>query len=132
MRKKLLKITVLLNILFSTIPLVHAQTAPKVFKKIFDVKSGGELTLDSELGTIDVKITGLNKVEIVVTKKAEKPDPALLKALELQEPFTGVDVAKALDDFKVTFKQNENNVHIEGNFKTGREHWRRSSCYSLY
>ena len=125
MRKELLKITVLLNILFSTIPLVHAQTAPTVFKKIFDVKSGGELTLNSELGTIDVKTTGLNKVEIVVTKKAEKPDPALLKALEIQEPFTEIDIAKALDDFKVTFKQDENSVHIDGNFKTGREHWEK-------
>ena len=125
MKKELLKITVLLSILFSTITLVHAQTAPKVFTKTFDVKPGGELTLDSELGTIDVKTANLNKVEIVFTKKAEKLDPVLLKALELQEPFTEIDIAKALDDFKVTFKQNENNVHIDGKFKTGKEHWEK-------
>ncbi len=121
MRKELLKITVFLSILFSTFTLVQAQTTPKVFTKTFDVKSGGELTLDSELGTIDVKTINQNKIEIVVTKKAEKLDPVLLKALDIQELFTEIDIAKALDDFKVTFDQKENNVHINGKFKTGRE-----------
>ena len=77
MKKVFLNTTVLLIILLSIGPIVQAQTTPQVIKKTFDVELGGELTLDSELGSIDVKTANLNKVEIVVMKKAEKLDTVL-------------------------------------------------------
>ena len=121
MKKELLNITVSLTILFSTIVVVHAQTAPKVVKEIFDVSPGGQLMIDSDLGSIDVKTSIPNKVEIVVTKETEKLD-RLLDPLKFQEPFTDIDVTELLNDFKFTFEQKGHNVHITGKFKTGREH----------
>ena len=123
MKKVLSNTTVLLIILLSIIPIVHAQTTPQVIEKTFDGKLDGQLTIDSDLGSIDVKTANLNKIEIVVTKKAEKLDKLLVEALNLQETFTDIDVAEMLKDFEVTFEQKEDNVYIKGQFKTGREQW---------
>ena len=126
MKKVLLNTTVLLIILISTVPIVQAQTTPQVIKRTFDVELGGELTLDSELGSIDVKTANLNKVKIVVTKKAEKVDKLLQEVLRsTQETFTDADVAEALEDFNVTFEEKEGDVNIIGKFKTGKNQWQK-------
>ena len=94
---------------------IEARTSPQVLA--FDVKPDGQLILESDLGTIDVKTAGMNKIDIVVTKEAEKLERGL------QAAFTNIDVAEALADFEVTFEQKETSVHIKGEFKRGREHW---------
>ena len=109
MKKALLSITVLVTLLFCTIAVVDAQTAPEVVRKSFDVRPGGWLTLNSQLGTIDVKTANRNRVNIVYTKSAK----AALDRLT-QEAFA---------DFDVTFKQMGADVHIEGKFKREWEYW---------
>lgn len=115
MKKSLLSITVLILFLFCTMTVIKAQTSPQVMA--FDVKPDGQLILESDLGAIDVKTAGMNKIDIVVTKEAEKLERGL------QAAFTNIDVAEALADFEVTFEQKETSVHIKGEFKRGREHW---------
>ncbi len=123
MKKELVNITILLIILFSTITRVQAQITPEAIKEVFDVRRGGQLTLDSDLGAINVKTSSLNKVEIVVTKEGKKLDRSVLKALNPRETLTAIDVADVLDDFKVTFEEMEGNVKIKGKFKTSKEDW---------
>ena len=123
MKKSLLSITVLMLFLFCTMTVVGAQTSPQVMA--FDVKPDGQLILESDLGAIDVKTASLDKVDIVVTKEAEKSEGGLQKARKSEEAFTDIDVAEALADFEVTFKQKETDVHIKGKFKRGREHWEK-------
>ena len=121
MKKSLLNFTVLMLFLFCTMTVVGAQTSPQVMA--FDVKPDGQLILESDLGAIDVKTANLNKVDIVVTKEAEKLEGWLQKARKPQEAFTDIDVTEALADFEVTFEQKGTDVHIKGKFKRGREHW---------
>ena len=68
MKKALLNITNFVLFLSCTIAVVDAQTAPTVVKKAFNVRQGGQLTLNSELGMIDVKATNRNRVDVVFTK----------------------------------------------------------------
>ena len=109
MKKLLLSITALVLLLFCAIAETDAQTAPEVVNKAFDVSPGGWLTLNSELGTIDVKTTNRNRVNIVYTKSAKA---ALDKLTQ-----------KAFADFDVTFRRVGADVHIEGKFKKGWEYW---------
>ena len=109
MKKTFLSITALVLLLFCTMTVADAQTAPEVVKKAFDVRPGGWLVLNSQLGTVDVNTTNRNRVNIVYTKSAK----AALDKLT-QEAFA---------DFDVTFRQMGADVHVEGKFKKGWEYW---------
>ena len=88
-------------------------TLSKPFQKItYNVQSGGRLTIDTEFGTINVQTADWDKVGIVVTKEARG---------NLDR-----EVQRALADFDVTFEQTDRNVHVEGKFKHGKEHWLES------
>ena len=81
-------------------------------KKTYNVQSGGRLTIKTELGAINVQTADWDKVGIVVTKEARG---------NLDR-----EVQRALADFDVTFEQTDSNVHVEGKFKHGLEHWLES------
>ena len=130
MKKSLLSITVLVLFLLCTITVVSAQTAPEVVAKAFNVSPGGLLTLNSELGTIDVKTTNRNRVDVVFTKSLKSGSYIKIGGLTSLE----VDrlVREAFADFEATFEQKGSNVLIEGKLKRGWQYWlRRSQHISL-
>lgn len=93
-----------------TAPFAHG--APHDIEGNFHVKPGGTLTVDSEIGTINVQTADKNEVEVVVTRAVEgKLDST---------------AQKALADFEVTCAQNNSDIRIEGKFKRDRHYWMKN------
>lgn len=107
----LVGITALIINLSSGITAAFAQDIPQRITRNFDVKPGGKLTIDSEIGAIDVQTTNKKRIEVVITKEASGKLDSMAQ--------------EALNDFKVTFEQNGSDVHIEGRFKRNRyrQYW---------
>ena len=131
MKKVLLSIAVSTFFLFCTIATVDAETSPKIVKKAFNVTPGGLLTLNSGFGSIDVKATNRNRVDVVFTKTLLKSGSTIIIG-----GLTNLEIDRlareALADFEATFQQKGSNVVIEGKFKQGWEYWlRRSKHISL-
>lgn len=89
---------------------VNTNKSANRIEKTYSVNPGGRLTVNSDIGNIDVQTTTQDRVEIVITKKAKKQ-------LDKQ-------VQKALADFKVTFDSSHSGVSIRGTFQRGRNYWR--------
>jgi len=81
-----------------------------VIERTYNVKAGGNLTVTSEFGAIEIQTAEQDEIEIVITKAA--------KSLKRS-------AKEALADFEVSFSPEDTDVHIEGKFKHGREHWRK-------
>ena len=81
-----------------------AHDTPQDIRGNFRVKPGGTLTIDSEIGTINVQTADKNEVEVVVTREVEEKLDRIAQ--------------KALTDFEVTFEQKNSDIRIEGKFKT--------------
>ena len=107
----LVGITVLIINLSGGITAAFAQDIPQRITRNFDVKPGGRLTLNSEIGTIDVQTMDKEGIEVVVTKEAWGEFDSMAQ--------------EALNDFEVTFEQKGSDVHIEGKFKRNRyrQYW---------
>ena len=89
-----------------------AHDAPQDIKGNFHVKPGGTLTVDSEIGTINVQTADKNEVEVVVTREVEGKLDSIAQ--------------KALADFEVTCAQNNSDIRIEGKFKRDRHYWMKN------
>ena len=89
---------------------VNTNKSANRIEKTYSVNPGGRLTVNSDIGNIDVQTTTQDRVEIVITKKAKKQ-------LDKQ-------AQKALADFKVTFDSSHSGVSIRGTFQRGRNYWR--------
>ena len=76
----------------------------------YDVNRGGRLTIDADIGTIDVQTAVRNRVEVVVVKETKS-------RLDRWSQ-------EALADFKVTSDRTGSNVSIKGKFERGRNYWR--------
>ena len=126
----LLTITVLTFVLCCLTPLVHAQISPQTIKETFDVRPGGQLTLNSQFGTIDVKINSRNQVSFVATK-AVRPNINMIIGGFTKSELDRL-VQEALTDFEVTFSQTGSNVLIQGKFRRGWEYWQRQSQVMTY
>ena len=107
--RSVLNLTALVFFLFYGLTLANPDTGEQVTHKTFDVKPGGILTIDTELGTIHVKTSEHNKVEVITTEKLIGKDH---KATH--EAFT---------DFEIAFEQEVSNIRVEGKFKRRREYW---------
>ena len=109
MRKALLNIAILVSLLFCAIIAADAETIPQATQKNFDVQPGGHLTLTSHLGAIDVKINPRNQVGITYTKSVRANTNIAIPGL------TKLELTKlkqeALDDFEVTFRQEDSENH---------------------
>ena len=82
-------------------------------EKTYSVNAGGNLTIVSDTGAIDVQTADQNQVEIVVTKAVR------------QRRF-GQSAEDALADFKVAFSPEDTDIHIEGRLKHGRKRWQQT------
>ncbi len=80
-------------------------------EKTYNVKSGGNLTVLSQFGAIEIQTAEQDKVEVVITKASKSK---LVKASQ-----------KALEDFELAFEHKGSDVHIQGTFKQGLEHWQK-------
>ena len=80
-------------------------------EKTYSVKSGGNLTVLSEFGAIEIQTAAQDKVEVVITKESKS------KSVEAVE--------KMLADFELAFEHEGSDVHIRGTFKQGWEHWQK-------
>ena len=108
----LLGITALIINLSCGITAAFAHDAPQDIKGNFHVKPGGTLTVDSEIGTINVQTADKNEVEVVVRREVEGKLDSIAQ--------------KALTDFEVTFEQNNSDIRIEGKFKRDRQYWMKN------
>jgi DUF4097 and DUF4098 domain-containing protein YvlB len=79
-------------------------------ERTYNVKAGGNLTVASEFGAIEVQTAEQDKIEIVMTKAAKSWNRS---------------AKEALADFEVTSSPEDTEVHIAGRFKHGREHWQK-------
>ncbi len=79
-------------------------------EKTFDVNAGGTLTIDTEIGNIDVQSAAHDIAKVIMIKEAKNRS----------------DVSqKALDDFKVTFDKKGSDLTIKGEFEHRRNYWRK-------
>ena len=108
----LVGITALIINLGCGITAAFAQDIPQRITRNFDVKPGGELTINSEVGTINVQTADKDEVEVVVTKEIEGK--------------LGSIARKAFTDFEVMFEQNGSDIRIQGKFKRYRQYWRKN------
>ncbi len=83
----------------------------KTEKKNFNVKSGGNLYVDTDKGSIKIKTHSSETVEVEVFLKAKTNDDELAQ--------------KLFDNFKITYDQSGSDVKIIGEFKGSRD-WLRN------
>lgn len=85
-----------------------------------NVNPTGYLTVDTELGTINIEPANRNQVDSATHKKW-KSKSGILK------PKLGKQAGKLLEDFEITTEWDDpdtpSNIRIEGKFKHGREYW---------
>jgi DUF4097 and DUF4098 domain-containing protein YvlB len=94
MNNSIQKILFLLVALFSVTAAIPAKSETENVDRSFSAKSGGNLTIESNQGSIKVVTWGKQKVEVLVEKKAGKQ--------------------KQLDGFKANFNQKGNDIFVEG------------------
>ena len=94
MNNSIQKVIFLLVALFSVIAAIPAKSETENVDRSFSVKSGGNLTIESDQGSIKVVTWDKQKVEVLVEKKAGKQ--------------------KQLDSFKVNFDQKGKDIFVEG------------------
>ena len=105
----ILQLAIPVFVFISCCGMVFAQTVLQPDKREFNVERGGQLTIDSEFGTIDVQTTEQDKVTVIATKEVTGKLDSVAQA--------------ALADFEVKFEQENSDVKIEGTFKHRRKYW---------
>lgn len=86
-----------------------------------NVHPTGHLTVDTELGTINIETENRNDVNIA-TRKEWKSKSGIL------QPKSNKWIDELLEDFEITTEYDDptdtqSNIQIGGKFKHGREHW---------
>ena len=94
MNNSIQKIIFLLVVLFSMIAAIPAKSETENVDRSFSAMSGGNLTIESDQGSIKVVTWDKQKVEVLVEKKARKE--------------------KQLVGFKVKFDKKGNDIFVEG------------------
>lgn len=119
----------------------------KKIEKTYKVKAGGNLTIVSEFGAIDVQTAEQDKVEatiifspagsgvtnivgnnnVVIQSDSNKGNVVIIngKVQNGSKSKLGPRVKEAVEDFEVTFEHKASDVHINGKFKHGRKHWQK-------
>lgn len=97
-------------LMFVMLPL-SGQSLDLEVEKTFKVGAGGTLTIDSDLGSIDVTTHSSNVVDVRVIR-----DP---------DTRNREDAERMLEEFKLTFNQTGNDVEIIGEYDGNRRRWRR-------
>ena len=121
MKKTLFGITIVTIILSCLLTGATAEDVShgvnNVIEKTYNVNPGGRLTVNADIGSIDIQTHTQDSVEIVITKKSKKPSNKRLQ--------------KPLADFKVTFDVTRSDVSITGAFQRGKTYWRWHPLFNL-
>jgi len=88
----------------------------KEIKRKLPADPNGHLTVDIEIGTINIEITDESQIEIHVRKEWKS------KWL-MSQPKPTKWIREMLKDLEFTIHETPPNIAIEGKFKNGREHW---------
>lgn len=134
---------------------IASTTEKDILKKIektYKVKAGGNLTIVSEFGAIDVQTAEQDKVEatiifspagsgvvnvvgnnnvvnnkVIIRGNSNKGNVVIRngKVQNGSKSKLGPRVKEAIEDFEVTFEHKTSDVHINGKFKHGRKHWQK-------
>ena len=160
-----LKVFVVLLFFYSTACLLNANAQPsfdapstaeenilKKIEKTYNVKQGGNLTVVSEFGAIDVQTAEQDKVEaaiifspagsgvinivgnnnvgnnnVVIQSDSNKGNVVIIngKVQNGAKSKLGPRVKEAVEDFEVTFEHKASDIHINGKFKHRRKHWQK-------
>ena len=115
---------VIIPLLFLSLIILGIITSEMVISHTYseghNVKPTGHLTVDTELGTINIEPVNRNQVDITTIKKW-KSKSGLLK------PKLGKQADELLEDFEITTEWGdpctESGIRIKGRFKRGREYW---------
>ncbi len=118
----------------------------KKIEKTYNVKSGGNLTIVSEFGAIDIQTAEQDKVEaVIIFSPADSGvdnisgvgnvvgnnnvvnNVVIINGKVQNGSKSKLDprVKEAVEDFEVTFEYKDADVRIEGKFKRGRKYWRK-------
>ncbi|MXV75541.1 DUF4097 domain-containing protein, partial [Candidatus Poribacteria bacterium] len=119
----------------------------KKIEKTYNVKAGGNLTVASEFGAIDIQTAEQEKVEaaiifspagsgvvnivgnnnVVIQSNSNRGNVVIINGKVQNGSKFKLDprVKEAVEDFEVTFEHTGPDVRIDGKFKKGRKHWRK-------
>ena len=121
MKKTLLGITIVTIILSCLLTRATAEDIShgvnKVIEKTYNVNPDGRLTVNADIGRVDIQTHTQDSVEIIITKKSKRPSNRRLQ--------------KVLADFKVTFDVTRSDVSITGAFQRGKTYWRWHPLFNL-
>ena len=155
-----LKVLVVLLFFYGSACLLNADAQPssdapstteknilKKIEKTYNAKAGGNLTIVSEFGAIDVQTAEQDKVEaaiifspagsgvgnivgnnnVVIQSDSNKGNVVIIngKVQNGSKSKLGPRMKEAVEDFEVTFEHKDSDVHINGKFKHGRKHWQK-------
>lgn len=94
-----------------SMPEFFVQTKLDDIKRTFNVSDGGNLTLQTDLGNIDIHTSQTKVMDVVVRRSAQlKIDKSILEIL---------------NDFEVGFDEQDENLHIEAKFKSSKSYWEK-------
>ena len=88
----------------------------EIIKRKLPADPNGHITVDIEIGTINIEITDESLIEINIRKEWKS------KWLMFQ-PKPTKWIREMLKDLEFTIKEELPNIGIEGKFRRGREHW---------
>ena len=129
---------------------ITSTTEKNILKKIektYNVKAGGNLTVVSEFGAIDVQTAEQDKVEaviifspagssviniagnnnVVIQSNSNRGNVVIINGKVQNGLKSELDprVKEVVEDFEVTFEHKSSDVRIDGKFKHGRKHWQK-------
>ncbi len=91
--------------------LLPAVATADTVRRSFDVRGDGTLTLDTDVGSIEVRAGSSNRVEVTVEREARSGDD---------------------DDFELVFDQSGDDVSIEGSRPGGRWSWSSGNRFKVH
>ena len=118
----MMKVLIALAVFFSALLLFYSagcqfasltaeESVLEKIEKTFSVEAGGNLTIVSEFGAIEIRTAEQDQVEVIITKESKH------KLVKVSQ--------EVLADFELAFEHEGSDVRIQGAFRHGREHWRK-------
>ncbi|RKU28293.1 hypothetical protein C6497_09925 [Candidatus Poribacteria bacterium] len=94
-----------------SMPDFFVQTKLEDIKKTFNAVDEGNITLQTDLGNIDIHTSQTNVIDVVVRRSAQlKIDKSILEIL---------------NDLEVDFDEQDENLYIEAKFKSNKRYWEK-------
>jgi len=91
-------------------------------QKSFQVKPGGQLILDTDLGSIEINTSNTNTLKVEVIREIIEINTSNTNTLKVEvireiRSASSRRAKEILEDFKVSFRQDGNTVYVNGEYK---------------